>query len=95
MELYYKKLNMKNINNNVHLYNNSNNQKEKDITEKLNKSVFIQKMLKRKNIPNLKNALNLSAQNYNKVFSNVENLFINDNSKKNAIKYVIQIGKTN
>lgn len=93
MELYQKKINMINKNNNKRVYNNRLFPKENTLPERLNKSVYLQRILK-KNAPYVKKDLNLSNQNYNKVFSNVENLFINDNTKKKAIKYVIQIGKT-
>ena len=91
MELYHKKINMKNRKDKNN--NNRFNKKDSELSQKLNKSVYLQKMLKRKN-PTPKNDLNLSTQNDQKVFSNVEKLFNNDNTKNKAIKYVIQIGKT-
>ena len=96
MELYHKKINVKNRKDNNSLYNTRYNQKEIDNKENYNKSIYLQKMLRKKNIANIphqKNDLNLSAQNYQKVFNNMENLFTNENTKKKAIKYVIQIGR--
>ena len=50
-------------------------------------------MLKTKESTGSQKEMNLTEQNYRKVFKNVENLFTNDNAKKKAIKYVIQIGR--
>ncbi len=97
MKFCQKKTNMKNLKYYSRGYNSRNNryvQKENDsIEEKANKTIYIQKMLRKENLDNPKNALNLSVQNAQKVFNNVENLFTNESTKKNAIKYVIQIGK--
>ena len=94
MELYHKKINTRNKKEKNRYYNRYNT-KDNDITEKLNKSIYLQKIIKTKHISNPKTDLNLTAQNFNKTFTNVENLFNDENSKKKAIKYVIQIGKKN
>ena len=94
MELYHKKINMK-IKKENNRFNNNNryNPKENSFNEKANKTLYIQKMFRKKNIIQQKEDLNLSSQNFQKVFNNVENLFTDDNSKKKAIKYVLQLGK--
>ena len=94
MELYHKKLNMRTRKeNNRFNHNNRYNQNENE-KEKGNKTIYIQKMLKKKSIVHQNTELNLSAQNFQKAFNNVENLFTDENSKKKAIKYVMQIGRT-
>ena len=51
-------------------------------------------MLKKKGVSQPKNEfLNLSTENIQNVRSSVEDILSNENKKKNAIKYVIQIGK--
>ena len=91
MELYHKKIN---IDNNVNRrlrdrLNESDNYPQKD-----NKNIIFQKMLKKKGVSQPKNEfLNLSTENIQNVRSSVEDILSNENKKKNAIKYVIQIGK--
>ena len=85
---------MKNIKKNNRVYNNRYIQKNNDSNEKLSKSFYFKKMIKGNNFVNSKNDLNISAQNFDKAFTNVENILDNDIKKKKAIKYVIQIGKT-
>ena len=46
-------------------------------------------MLKTKESTGSQKEMNLTEQNYRKVFKNVENLFTNDNAKKKAIKQSI------
>ena len=93
MELYHKKLNTKKKKENNRYNNNRYNPKENSFNETANKTFYVQKMFRKKNIIQQKDELNLSSQNFQNVFNNVENLFTDDNSKKKAIKYVLQIGK--
>ena len=87
---------MKNRKDNIRLFYNKNNRyipKDKDSSEKVNKSFYFKKIITTNNLGDAKSDLNISAQNFERAFSNVENILINDNTKKKAIKYVIQIGK--
>ena len=91
MELYRKKIN---IGNKVsrrlrEKYNEAENEQQ-------NKSqdTYLQKMIKKKNEAQPKNEpLNLSTENIQNVRTSVEDILSNENNKKKAIKYVIQIGK--
>ena len=95
MELYRKKIN---IGNKVsrrlrEKYNEAENATQNEQNEAQN--TYFQKMLKKKNVSQPKNdALNLSSENIQNVRSSVEDILGNENNKKRAIKYVIQIGKS-
>ena len=92
MESNYKKLNQRSNTNNT-TFRNRFMRTQYDNKEKGNKHIFLKKMLKTKESTGSQKEMNLTEQNYRKVFKNVENLFTNDNAKKKAIKYVIQIGR--
>ena len=93
MELYHKKINTRIKKENNRFNNNIYNPKENNFNKIANKTFYIQKMFRKKKIIKQKDDLNLSSQNFQKIFNNVENIFTDENSKKKAIKYVIQIGK--
>ena len=94
MELYRKKIN---IGNKVsrrlrEKYNEAEMAEQNEQNEAQN--TYLQKMIKKKNVSQPKNdALNLSSENIQNVRSSVEDILGNENNKKRAIKYVIQIGK--
>ena len=91
MELYRKKVNIGNKAS--RRLRDKYNETEYDQPNK-GQDTYLQKMIKKKNEVKPKNeALNLSTENIQNVRSSVEDILSNENNKKRAIKYVIQIGK--
>ena len=84
MESNYKKLNQRSNTNNT-TFRNRFMRTQYDNKEKGNKHIFLKKMLKTKESTGSQKEMNLTEQNYRKVFKNVENLFTNDNAKKKAM----------
>ena len=57
------------------------------------KNVYIQKMIQQSQPPNESFDLSATGDNIHNVRSNMEEIFANDEKKKKAIKYVIEIGR--
>mgnify|MGYP006988861219 FL=1 len=84
MELYKKKTNIENKQN--RRIKERNNPKENN----KRRNIYLQKMIEENNdVLDLKSA----GENINNVRNNMEDIFSNDENKKKAIKYVIEIGK--
>ena len=90
MELYRKKINIQSkVNRRLREKYN-----EADSQPKESKNTYLHQMLKKKAVAQPRNeALNLSSENLQNVRSSVEDILADENNKKKAIKYVIQIGK--
>ena len=87
MELYHKKINIENKQNkrgrdrNIHMENNPN------------KNIYIQKMIQQSQPKNEVIDLSSAGDNIHNIRTNMEEIFSNEENKKKAIKYVIEIGK--
>ena len=93
MELYHKKTNIRNKVNQrlIEKYNEADNAHQYE-----GQNTYLQKMIEKRHVSQPRNdVLNLSSENIKNVRSSVEDILSNENNKKRAIKYVIQIGKKN
>ena len=86
MDLYHKKINIENKN--KRRFQERNNDAEYQ-PQKNSKNIYIQKMIPKNENFDLSNA----GQNIPNVRSSMEDIFSNEDNKKRAIKYVINIGK--
>ena len=88
MELYHKKIN---------IGNKTKKGKNRNIVSENNpqKNIYIHKMMKNSQPKNDSlDFLSSERDNIHNVRSNMEDIFANDENKKKAIRYVIQLGKT-
>jgi hypothetical protein len=88
MELYKKKNNIENKQKNRRI-RERNNQKENN----QRRNIYLQKMIEQNINENDVLDLKSAGENINNVRNNMEDIFSNDENKKKAIKYVIEIGK--
>ena len=82
MDLYHKKVNLGNKSTRRPKYGDTDNN-----APRKNENVYISKMMPRNE------TFDLGRENIPNVRSSMEDLFANEDKKKNAIKYVINIGK--
>ena len=82
MDLYHKKVNLGNKSTRRPKYGDTDNN-----APRRNENVYISKMMPRNE------TFDLGRENIPNVRSSMEDLFANEDKKKNAIKYVINIGK--
>ena len=88
MELYRKKINIKNKR------PRDKYQKEEYSQGNNDQNTYLREMLRKKAVSQPRNeALNISSENLQNVRSSLEDILADENNKKKAIKYVIQIGK--